>query len=64
MFYEFENLNWIDSNIPVRNRDGYSGSHGDFQIDVDDASCICSFTLKEKEINSDKFKEQFSSLIS
>ena len=64
MFYEFENLNWIDSNVRVRNRDGYSGIHGDFQIDVEDSSTLSSMSLKEEEINSKKFKEQFSSLIS
>lgn len=64
VFYEFENLNWIDSNVRVRKRDGYSGIHGDFQIDVDDSNAISSFNLGEEEINSEKFKEQFSSLIS
>ncbi len=64
VFYEFENLNWIDSNVLVRNRDGYSGIHGDFQIDVDDSNAISSFNIGEEEINSEKFKEQFSSLIS
>lgn len=64
VFYEFENLNWIESNVNVRKRDGYTGSHGDFQIDVDDSQIKSSCTLKEKEINSDKFKEQFSLLIS
>lgn len=63
VFYNFENLNWIDSNVHIRNRDGYSGIHGDFQIDVDDLSAISSFIINEKEINSEKFKELFSSLI-
>lgn len=64
VFYKSENLNWIDSNVRVRNRDGYRGIHGDFQIDVDDTKAISSFKLSDEEINSEKFKEQFSSLIS
>ncbi|NVK65437.1 MAG: hypothetical protein HWE22_12670 [Flavobacteriales bacterium] len=64
VYYEFENLNWIDSNVRVRNRDGYRGIHGDFQIDVDDSNAINSFNISEVEINSEKFKELFSSLIS
>jgi|GEM_PF-4457551 len=64
LFNEFENLNWIDSNVRVRNRDGYGGIHGDFQIDVDDSNAINSLNISENEINSKKFKEQFSSLIS
>ena len=64
LFNEFENLNWIDSNVRVRNRDGYGGIHGDFQIDVDDTKAISSLNISENEINSKKFKEQFSSLIS
>jgi hypothetical protein len=64
VYYEFENLNWIDSNVCVRNRDGYRGIHGDFQIDVDDSNAISSYNISEEEINSEKFKEQFSSLIS
>ena len=64
VFYEFENLNWIDSNVRVRQRNGYSGIHGDFQIDVKDSNAISSLNLYEDELNSEKFKEQFSSLIS
>lgn len=64
VFYDFENLNWIESNVRVRKRDGYSGIHGDFQIDVNDSNSLDSIIIKEKEINSKKFKEQFSSLIS
>lgn len=64
VFYESENLNWIESNVQVRKRDGYRGVHGDFQIDVNDSNVISLLSLSEEEINSDKFKEQFSSLIS
>lgn len=63
VYYEFENLNWIDSNLRVRRRDGYSGIHGDFQIDVDDSTVRDTIEMKEEEINSDKFKEQFTSVI-
>ncbi len=64
VFYDFENLNWINSNVPVRNRDGYNGIRGDFQIDIDDSNAISSFNISEEDINSIKFKEQFSLLIS
>jgi hypothetical protein len=64
LYYEFENLNWIDLNIRVRNRDGYTGIHGDFQIDVDDSNAVNLFNISEVEINSKKFKELFSSIIS
>ena len=64
VFYVFENLNWIELNVQVRTRDGYNGIHGDFQIDVEDSEAISSINLSENEINSEKFKEQFLSLIS
>lgn len=64
VYYEFKNLNWIEANVRVRNRDGYKGIHGDFQIDVDDSNVINSLTISEIEIDSEKFKNQFSSLIS
>lgn len=63
VYYQFENMNWIDSNIRVRIRDGYKGIHGDFQIDVNDSNALGSLSLNEVEINSDKFKELFTSLI-
>jgi len=64
IYYDFENLNWIDSHVEVRKRDGYNGIHGDFQIDVDDSTAMSSLTMREDEINSDKFLVQFLSLIS
>lgn len=63
VYYEFEHLNWIDSNVQVRARDGYSGIHGDFQIDVDDSKVTSTLKMREEDINSDKFQELFSSLI-
>lgn len=63
VYYEFENLNWIASNVRVRNRDGYSGIHGDFQIDVDDSTALSNSNMSEEDMNSDTFREQFSSLI-
>lgn len=63
VYYKFEHLNWIDSNVRVRNRNGYNGIHGDFQIDVDDSTAISSYDISENEINSEKFKSQFSSII-
>lgn len=61
--YDFENLNWINSNIRVRKRDGYHGIWGDFQIDVDDSTAVSMIKIKEEEINADVFKKQFQSLI-
>lgn len=63
VYNKFENLNWIDSNVRVRKRDGYNGNHGDFQIDVDDSRAVNKLTIREVEINSNKFLKQFSSLI-
>ncbi len=40
IFYNFEYVNWINNNINVRNKDGYRGSHGDFQINVNDREVI------------------------
>jgi hypothetical protein len=36
VIYDSEYINWINDNVKVRNKDGYHGVHGDFQIDVDD----------------------------
>jgi len=63
IYYKFENLNWIASNIRIRKKDGYNGIHGDFQIDVDDSIVPSKLNMKENEIDSDKFYEIFSSLI-
>jgi hypothetical protein len=63
VYYSFENLNWINSNVQVRKRDGYRGIHGDFQIDVDDSKVLNNFTMREEEINSHKFSELFLSFI-
>ena len=40
VFYDFKYINWINDNIKVRPKDGYRGSHGDFQIDVDDLNVV------------------------
>jgi len=45
--YDFEYVNWIHQHIKVRDKDGYRGSHGDFQIDVHDA------TVKTTRIKSE-----------
>jgi hypothetical protein len=63
IYYDYENLNWINSNVQVRNRDGYSGIHDDFQIDVNDSKVEDNNIMREVDINSDKFVEQFLSLI-
>lgn len=63
VYYEFEHLNWIASNVLVRKRDGYSGSHGDFQIDVDDTNAKQTINFREEELTTVKFKELISSSI-
>jgi len=63
VYYEFENINWIYENVQLRTRDGYRGVHGDFQIDVDDSILQDNFRLGEEEIDSNKFRNHFTSLI-
>jgi hypothetical protein len=63
IYDQFENLNWIDTNVKVRNRDGYRGIHGDFQIDVDNSKVPNNLKIKESEIDSDKFSDIFKSII-
>lgn len=46
--YKAHNLNWIADNLKVRNKNGYNGSHGDFQIDVDDNSVDICIKLKSE----------------
>lgn len=64
LYYEAEHLNWISNKIKTRKKDGYKGSHGDFQIDVNDESAIDSVKLAEEELTSEKFKEQLLNLAS
>lgn len=54
VFYEFKYVNWITENLKTRNKDGYHGSHGDFQIDVNDINAIS--TEKGKKDNFLKIK--------
>lgn len=63
VYYECEYLNWIDSKVKVRKRDGYHGMYGDFQIDVDDSTAKSSFQISEEKINSEEFANHFLSLI-
>jgi hypothetical protein len=63
VYYKSENLNWIDSNVRVRKRDGYNGIYGDFQLDVNDSNAVSSLKIKEEEIDSYKFTEPFLSII-
>lgn len=62
--YNFEHLNWIDSNVHVRKKDGYNGIWGDFQIDVDDSTASSVIKLREGDIDSELFKKQVQSLLS
>ena len=61
--YEHENLHWIYSNVRTRRKDGYFGIHGDFQIDVDDSTAMETVEMREEELNSGKFQQQFLALI-
>ena len=64
IFYKGENFNWIQSNIKLRKRDGYMGIHEYFQIDVNDPNALNVFSIAEVNIDSEKFGELFSSIIS
>lgn len=59
VFYDFEYINWINENIKVRNKDGYHGSHGDFQIDVNDKDAISTEKGKEDEFLAIKSIREF-----
>lgn len=48
IFYEHENLEWLNSNLSFRKKDGYQGLY-DFQIDVDDASEDCHAIICDSE---------------
>ncbi len=61
--YDFEHLNWIVSNVPVRKKDGYHGIWGDFQIDVDDSKASSIIQLSEADITGEPFKKLVQSLI-
>lgn len=63
VYYNFEHLNWIESNVRIRNRDGYHGIHGDFQIDVNDSDINNFNIIKEVDFNSEKFSMIFKSII-
>lgn len=63
IYYNYENINWISSNITIRKRDGYNGIYNDFQIDVDDLKAFETLKIKESEIDSNKFTELLSSII-
>ena len=49
VFYDFKYINWINDNIKVRPKDGYRGSHGDFQIDVDDLDVVDTVITSEDD---------------
>jgi hypothetical protein len=48
--YESKHVNWINENLKVRTKDGYRGIHGDFQIDVNDNSCLSATITTEDEL--------------
>lgn len=61
--YEHEYLFWIECSSYVRKKDGYRGIHGDFQIDVDDASQNCSNIYHENDFQSPQFAAEFTSIL-
>lgn len=63
VYYNHEHLFWIRLNVQVRKRDGYNGIYDDFQIDVNDTTQKDVIFYFEKDLLSDKFKEQFLSII-
>ena len=61
--YDFEHLNWIESNVRIRKKDGYHGIWGDFQIEVNDSTASCVIQLSEVDITGQPFKKLVQSLI-
>lgn len=47
--YDFKYVNWIHQQVKVRSKDGYRGSHGDFQVDVNDATVITTKITSEDD---------------
>lgn len=64
VYFDAENFNWLITNVKIRRRDGYKGMHGDFQIDVDDTFSKESCSINEEQINTNVFKDFFTSFIS
>ena len=63
VFYDYKYINWIHENIQVRNKDGYHGSHGDFQIDVNDIEAICTEKGKKDDfLKITSIKEFFDNI--
>lgn len=63
VYYEHEHLIWLALSTHTRKRDGYHGSHGDFQLDVDDASKKNASIYHENEFQSPKFNAEFTSIL-
>ena len=64
VFYDFKYVNWINENIKVRNKDGYHGSHGDFQIDVNDKDAVSTEKGKADDLPRIKSITEFFNKIS
>jgi hypothetical protein len=63
IFYEHENLNWISTNVALRKKDRYSGSH-DYQIEVNDASENCfSISCNSETSLKNGFKELLLTIV-
>lgn len=59
IFYDSKHVNWIHDNIKVRNKDGYRGSHSDFQIDVNDIDAISTEKGKQDDFLAIKSITEF-----
>lgn len=64
VFYDASYLHWIHESLKVRRKDGYHGSHGDFQMDVQDSSALNIALKKEEAIFSHKLIAAFFNRIS
>lgn len=63
IYYDHEHLHWISNNVKIRSKDGYTGLHKDFQIDVDDKSCLVETICNEKFLLSDEFSAELFKII-
>jgi hypothetical protein len=63
VYYRYEHLHWINTHVQVRKRDGYTGIHGDFQIDVNDGEARIKKEMNEADLDAKTFQAAFLSVI-
>ncbi|MFB0939099.1 MAG: hypothetical protein QMB29_09200 [Urechidicola sp.] len=63
VFYSPQHLTWIESNVLIRKRDGYTGIHGDFQIDVNDIDCNDVINFTKNQFSTSQFSDEFSDIL-